>query len=143
MRDPKLARKAIHFLVPLIILQSILVGFLHNPVSGQEPDVVDIGGWTRKATWALDDQVYYTSENVTFQGGGANLTLNDFWWSESNQSGFSDGSWDDYVTITPDGNLTLKDDDTNLVSNGDFGTDSDWAFLNGSGNNVISERDGA
>jgi hypothetical protein len=142
MRDHNLTRKAIHFLVLTLIVQSVMVGFSQRPASGQEPDVVDIGAWRRTATWTLDDPGYYTSENLTFQGGGANLSLDGYSWNETTSSDFSDGSWDDNVTITSDGNLTLKHDDTNLVQNGDFSTGSDWGYANGVGGNVLSERDG-
>ena len=142
MRDPNLTRKAIHLLVLIVVVQSIMAGFSNRPVSGQEPVVSDVGSWRRTATWGLDDPGNYTLNNVNFQSGSANLTLNDFSWSESNQSDFMDGSWDDNVTITPDGNLTLKHDDTNLIQNGDFSADSDWTYSNGTGGNVIAERDG-
>jgi hypothetical protein len=143
MRDHNLTRKAIHFLVLIVIMQNILVGFSHRAASGQEPDVVDVGAWRRTATWSLDDPGNYTSDNATFRSGSVNLTLNNKSWFETTSNDFSDGLLDDNVTITSDGNLTLKHNDTNLVSNGDFSTDSDWTFVNGSGSNVISERDGA
>ncbi len=142
MRDPNLTRKAIHLLVLIVVVQSMMVGFSNRPVSGQEPVVSDVGSWRRTATWTLNDPGYYTSENVTFQGGGANLSLDGYSWNETSSSDFSDGSWDDNVTITSDGNLTLKHDDTNLVQNGDFSTGSDWSYADGAGGNVLSERDG-
>ncbi|TET90806.1 MAG: hypothetical protein E3J35_05120 [Methanomassiliicoccales archaeon] len=142
MRDRKLARKVSHFLIVLVVLQSMLVAFSVQPVSGQEPVIQDIGGGRRTATWTLDDPGNYTLEDVTFEGGGANLTLNNFTWYESQQSDFLDGAWDSNVTITPDGNLTLTADDTSLVSNGDFSTDLNWTF-SGTGNNVTAERDPA
>ncbi len=143
MRDRKLARKVSHFLIVLVVLQSMLVAFSVQPVSGQEPVIQDIGGGRRTATWTLDDPGNYTLENVTFEGGGANLTLNNFTWHESQQSDFLDGTWDSTVVITPNGNLTLLADETNLVSNGDFSTDLNWTFSNGTGDNVIAERDDA
>lgn len=143
MRDRSLARKVSNFLILLLVLQSVLVVFSAEPASGQEPIVQDIGGGRRTATWTLDDPANYTLENVTFEGGGANLTLNDFTWLESEQSDFLDGAWDSNVTITPDGNLTLVADDANLVVNGDFGNDMNWTYSNGTGDNVIAERDPA
>jgi hypothetical protein len=140
MRVRDLGKKVSYLLVLTIFLQSVLVLFSAEPASGQEPDIVDIGGGRRTATWALDDPGFYTSENVTFDGGGANLTLSDFSWHESEQVDFLDGTWDENVTIASDGNLTLMANNTNLVTNGDFSSDANWTFANGTGDNVIAER---
>jgi hypothetical protein len=142
MTDPNLTRKAIHLLVLILVMQSIMAGFSHRNASGQEPVVTDIGSWRRTATWALDDPGYYTSENTTFQSGAVDLSMNEYFWNESTPGDFSDGTLDDNVTITTDGNLTLKHDDTNLVQNGDFGVATDWSYVDGNGGYVLSERDG-
>ncbi|MFQ5883614.1 MAG: hypothetical protein ACE5IO_00775, partial [Thermoplasmata archaeon] len=142
MRDRKLARKVSHFLIVLVVLQSILVGFSVQPVTGQEPVIQDIGGGRRTASWTLDNPGNYTLESVFLENGGANLTLSNFTWFESEQSDFLNGTWDSNVAVTPDGNLTLMADNTNLVLNGDFSTNMDWTYTNGTGNNVVSERDG-
>ncbi|UCD92373.1 MAG: hypothetical protein JSV43_00100 [Methanobacteriota archaeon] len=142
MRDRNLARKVSHFLIVVLVLQSFLVGFSVQPATGQEPIIQDIGGGRRTASWTLDNEAHYTSQNVAFEGGGANLALNNYTWHESQQSDFLDGTWNSTVMVTPNGNLSLVADNTNLVSNGDFSSDMDWVFANGSGNNIISERDG-
>ncbi len=142
MRDSKLARKAIHFLVLLVILQSVMVGFSSDSASGQEPVVADVGGGRRTATWHLDDPGFYSTQNVDIQGGAAGLSLDNYSWTESQQSDFIDGIWDSNVTITADGNVTLSSDDSNLVANGDFSSDTAWAFQNGTGGEVIAEWDG-
>jgi hypothetical protein len=142
MKDPNLTRKAIHLLVLIVVVQSIMAGLSNRPAFGQEPLITDIGSWRRTANWTLDNPGYYTTENLTFQGGDVDLALNGYYWNESTPGDFSDGTWDDNITITSDGNLTLKHDDTNLVQNGDFSTGSDWGYTNGAGGNVLSERDG-
>lgn len=140
MRVRDLGKKVSYLLVLTIFLQSVLVFFSAEPASGEEPSIVDIGGGRRTASWTLDDPGNYTTENVTFDGGGANLTLNDFSWHESEQVDFLDGTWDENVTITSDGNLTLMANNTNLVTNGDFSADMNWTFANGTEDNVIAER---
>ncbi|MFQ6060931.1 MAG: hypothetical protein ACE5KV_06535, partial [Thermoplasmata archaeon] len=141
MRVHGLSRNLCYPIVLIIVVQGMLVILSTDSTLGQEPVVVDIGGGRRTASWTLDDPSFYTFENVTLRNGTANLTLREYSWYESEYGDFLDGIWDENVTVTAEGNLTLNADNRNMISNGDFKSSSGWSFSNGTENNVIAEYD--
>ncbi len=104
-----------------------------------EPDITDNGDNTMTAIWDFDDPSDYHLYNTTMNNGEVNLTLKKYWWNQTTQNDFNNGTFVN-TTAMPTGevNLTHEMKAINLIKTGDFSSDQDWTFT--SGNKVVSKH---
>src|SRR2546427_155101 len=112
-----------------------------RPVSGELPYVIANPDASRTVVWNLTSPVGLSFQNTTLAGGKAvlpweNATVD---WPRATEF-LSHGSAD--ANLTSDGtNLTLREDISNHVANGDFASNAGWSYENGTSRNVPASWD--
>ncbi|GAG08960.1 unnamed protein product, partial [marine sediment metagenome] len=110
-------------------------------VASGEPIETDNGNGTFNATWSFDNPLNYSANNITINDGEVNLTLGKYWWNQTTQSDFNNGTFVN-TTAIPMGELILNSEmgNDNLVKTGDFSSDQNWIYV--PGDYITSERNG-
>ncbi|MCK5548106.1 MAG: hypothetical protein KAI64_03770, partial [Thermoplasmata archaeon] len=124
----------------------ILLGtmpFLNIGRNSADPSIDDHLDGTKTARWNFQDPANYTSENVTLGGGTVELAQTGGSWLETDYSDFNQGWNDTNSTLTPDGNITLLGNESNLITNGNFSTPGDWNYVNSTDDNVTAQWSGS
>jgi hypothetical protein len=127
--------------ISLIILP-ILILLLTNLQSSvaTDPTIVDNGDYTFSATWEFTDLTNYTMSNLTTSNGELNLTLNNYYWNQSNSSEFAKGQ---RTNVVEGDGIVVSSDDLALgyLQNPNFTIPYSWDYTNGTGSNVIAQWD--
>jgi hypothetical protein len=103
-----------------------------------DPRLTPNGNYTSTVYWEFADPGNYTTTNIDLSNQEAKLTMDNYTWTQTNQSDFVNGTFDN-TNATLDGKLRLSDLTSNAIANGDFSVDSDWMYQDGANGNISSQ----
>jgi hypothetical protein len=128
--------------IALVLSLTTSFGFFMIDNSGQmgsaDPRLVSSGNYTSTVYWEFADPGNYTTTNVNLSNQEAKLTTSNFTWTQTNQSDFTNGTFDNTVASV-DGKLSLSGLMANAIANGDFSIDSDWMYQDGANGDITSQ----
>jgi hypothetical protein len=107
-------------------------------VGSADPRLVSSGNYTSTVYWEFADPGNYTTTNVDLSNQEAKLTISDFNWTQTDQSDFTNGTFDNIIA-TVDGKLNLSGLTASALANGDFSVDSDWIYQDGANGDITSQ----
>jgi hypothetical protein len=109
-----------------------------DQIGSADPRLIPNGNYTSTVYWEFADPGNYTTTNVSLSNQEAKLTTSNFTWTQTNQSDFTNGTFDNIIP-TADGKLSLSGLMANAIANGNFSVDSDWMYQDGANGDITSQ----
>lgn len=93
---------------------------------------------SRTVTWTMNDSASLTAQSVNFAGGNASLPWTDSVLSWPNGTAINaNGGIDSHMVAAPSG-ISLRQNWSNRVADGNFTTAAPWSYVNGTADNTTA-----
>lgn len=122
----------------LLLCVLLALAMVPSPGRGELPSVVTHADASRTVTWTMNDSTSLTTQSLVFGGGNASLPWTDSILSWPNGTAInSGGAIDLHMAASPSG-ISLKQNWSNRLADGNFIAASPWSYVNGSMDNTTA-----